>query len=316
MNIALSVIIVTWNSRRDIEKCLASLERHSNRADCEVIIFDNASTDGTADFVKENFPRVRLLPSTANCGFGRANNRAAQQATGKYLLFLNPDTWVDGDLTGDLIAFLNAHPEAGACAPRILDPDGSIQFGSMRTLPTLETLFYDQTGLSRFFPASRRFGRYRMTWWRHDDLREVEQPAGACFAVRRELFEHVGGFDEDYFMYFEDVELCHAILSAGSKIYFVPEARVYHLGGQSTSQAVVKNFPEFYRSMYAYFRKRHGRIKTWLAKLIVGAGEMAKLLAWSLVMPFKKFLPRPKFWASRREQLVQHGRFFLQHWFY
>ena len=312
----LSIIIVTWNSQADIAKCLQSLEQFCTGLNVEIIVFDNASTDDTLNFVAAHFPNVYLIPSQVNTGFARGNNLAARQAAGRCLLFLNPDTWVDEDLAAALLDFLDRRPQAGACAPRILNPDGTLQRGAMRTLPRLETLFYELSGLSRLFPRSRRFGSYMMTWWDHNDLREVEQPAGACLAIRRDVFEQIGGFDEGYFMYYEDVELCHAILAAGWKIYFLPHVWVYHLGGQSTSQAVPQNFPEFYRSMYRYFRRRHGRAATWLAKSMVGLAELVKLITFLPLLPLEKFLPPVKYWRSRREQFLRHGRFLLEHWFY
>lgn len=312
----LSIVIVTYNSRRDIETCLHSLEKFCRGIALEIIVFDNASADGTAEVVAQHFPGVRLIRSTENAGFARGNNLAAQHAQGRYLLLLNPDTWVEDDLALALVRFIERHPQAGACTPLILRPDGSRQRGAMRTLPTLETLFYDQTGLSRLFPRSRLFGRYWMTWWDHNDVREVEQAAGACLLVRREVYEKIGGFDEGYFMYYDDVELCHAIRAAGWKIYFTPEARVYHSGGQSASQNVMQNYVELHRSMYRYFRKHHGRLQTWLAKTIVALGETGKLVILAFLLLLEKFQPRPEFWGSRREQFLGHGRLLLQHWFY
>jgi GT2 family glycosyltransferase len=316
MALDLSIIIVTWNSRRDIENCLRALERYCTGVAVEIIVFDNASTDGTAAWVTANSPKTWLICSEVNLGFARANNRAAEKAQGRHLLFLNPDTWVDGDLATELVRFLDSNPRAGGCAPRVLNPDGSVQRGSMRTLPTLETLFYDQTGLSRLFPRSRRFGRYWMTWWDHNDMREVEQAAGACLAIRRGVFEQIGGFEESYFMFYEDVELCHAVLAAGWKIYFIPQARVYHIGGQSTIQAVSSNFPELYRSMYRYFRRHHGRGAAWLAKSIVGMGELGKLIVIASLLLIERFQHHPKYWRSRRQQFLGHGRLFLRHWFF
>jgi hypothetical protein len=312
----LSIIIVTWNSRRDVEKCLGSLQKFCAGVAVEIIVCDNASTDGTAGWVAASFPQVIVVRSTTNVGFAAANNLAAKKARGRHLLFLNPDTWVNHDLAAEVVSFLDSHPEAGACAPRILNPDGSLQRGAVRTLPTLATLLYDQIGLSRLFPRSRRFGRYLMTWWDHNEQREIEQPAGACLAVRREVFAQIGGFDEGYFMYYEDVELCHAIREAGGKIYFLPEARIYHLGGQSTSQAVPQNFPEFYRSLYRYFRRRHGRAAARMAKLIIAVAELGKLATFFPLLPVAKFLQPPKFWRSRWEQFRHHALFFLRHWFY
>ena len=312
----ISIVIVTYNSRADIAICLASLEKHCRASVPEIIVFDNASRDGTAEEVAAKFPNVRLIRSAENHGFARGNNLAAQHARGRFILLLNPDTWVDDDMCSVLVRFMNAHPSAGACAPLILRPEGSLQRGAFRTLPTLTTLFYDQSGLSRIFPKSRRFGRYMMTWWNHDDVREVEQPAGACLLVRREVWERVKGFDEGYFMYYDDVDLCRAILQAGWKIYFTPETRVYHSGGQSAGQDVLKNYIELHRSMYRYFRKHHGRMTTWLAKLLVACGELGKLGALAFLILTERFQPRPEFWGSRREQFRGHARLLLQHWLF
>lgn len=309
----LSIIIVTYNSRRDIEKCLASLQACSRGARVEIIVCDNASPDGTADLVAQHFPSVKIIRSAHNLGFGRANNLAAQHARGRFFLLLNPDTWVEEDLAAALVNFLDSHPEASGCAPQHLNPDGTRQFGAMRELPTVASLFYQKSGLAYAFPRSPRFGRYYMTWWDHNEVREVQQ-AGACLALRREVFQQVGGFDESYFMYFEDVELCHAVRAAGHRIFYLPHARVYHIGGQSARQAVSKNFIEFYRSMCRYFRKHHGAAGARLAKLIIASSESFKLLALTLTLPFSKLLPQPRAWSSRWTQWRGHARLLREMW--
>ncbi len=312
----LSVIIVTYNSRADISRCLQSLHQHCRGVVLEIVVCDNASVDGTAELVAASFPTVRLLRHAENIGFAAANNRAAAQATGRHLLFLNPDTWVDADLAAVLVRFLDSHEQAGGCAPRVLNPDGSLQRGSVRAFPTLTTLLYDQLGLSRLLPRSPRFGHYLMTWWDHQQQREVDQPMGACLAVRREAFAAVAGFDEGYFMYFEDVELCRALHDAGWKIFFLPEARVFHVGGQSTSPVVTSNFPEFYRSMYRYFRRHHGATATLLAKVLVTMGEIGKLFTLLVLLATERLQARPTYWRNRRQQFLSHGRVLLQHWCY
>jgi len=310
----LSIVIVTFNSRRDIEKCLHSLQTHCLGVAIEILVLDNASADGTADFIQAHFPAVRLLRSGENLGYARANNLAAKQAKSRYLLFLNPDTWLDDDLATPIVRFLDSHPEAGGCTPRALNPDGSLQVGSVRQLPTLTPLFYDQVGLAQLFPRSRRFGRYRMTWWDHNDQREVEQAMGACLALRREVFETVGGFDESYFMYYEDVELCRAVRDAGWKIFYLPDARVYHVGGQSANQFVMKNFKEWYASMFRYFRKHYGRLTVLLAKSLVAAIETIKVAALGVMMLIPRANQRGNVWNSRRQQLAGHLRILRQLW--
>ncbi|MDZ7268072.1 MAG: glycosyltransferase family 2 protein [candidate division KSB1 bacterium] len=312
----LSIIIVTHNSANDIDKCLRSLQQYCTGVRSEIIVFDNASTDATCEVIASRFAHVRLIRHAENVGFARANNLAVSQAHGRHLLFLNPDTWVDADLATALVRFLDSHEQAGGCAPRVLNPDGSLQRGSVRAFPTLTTLLYDQLGLSRLWPRSPRFGHYLMTWWDHQQQREVEQPMGACLAVRREAFTAVAGFDEGYFMYFEDVELCRALHNTGWKIFFLPEARVFHVGGQSTSPVAVSNFPQFYRSMYRYFRRHHGRTATLVAKVLVTMGEIGKLFTLLVLLATERLPARPTYWRSRRQQFLSHGRVLLQHWGY
>ncbi|MDZ7266041.1 MAG: glycosyltransferase family 2 protein [candidate division KSB1 bacterium] len=310
---ALSIIIITYNSRGDIARCLASLQQFCRGVAYEIIVCDNASADGSAELIAREFPFVKLLRLPENRGFGAANNAAVQMAQGRYLLLLNPDTWVDDDLAAALAGFLDANPAAAGCVPKHLNPDGSIQIGAVRELPTLATLFYERSGLARLFPKSRRFGRYRMTWWDHNEQRPVPQ-AGACLALRREVFQAAGGFDEGYFMYFEDVELCHNVAAAGGKLYYLPAVRVYHVGGQSAKQAVAHNFLAFYRSLCRYFRKHHGPKQVLIAKLIVGFSELATLLLLSLALPFDRLLPAPQSWRSRRAQWCGHALLLLRLW--
>jgi len=312
----LSVIIVTYNSRQDIIKCLQSLKRYGNDATLEIIVFDNASSDDTADRVANEFSNVRLIRHRENVGFARANNLAVAQAKGRYLLLLNPDTWVDDDLATALTKFLDAHPEAAGCAPRVLLPAGSLQIGSICALPTLELLFYEQLGLSRLFPRSQRFGRYRMTCWAHDEIREVEHATGACLAIRREAYDAIGGFDDSFFMYIEDVDFSHRLKSHGKKIFYLPSAHVFHAGGQSGGQMAIQNYLELYRSFYRYFRKHHRRGEVVAAKLILSLGLLLRVIALVFASLVESFMRSPPYWKSRRQQLAGHARLLWQHWSY
>jgi GT2 family glycosyltransferase len=229
---------------------------------------------------------------------------------------LNPDTWVDDDLATAVVRFLDAHPEADGCAPRVLLPDGALQIGSICALPTLELLFYEQLGLSRLFPASPRFGRYRMTCWAHDDIREVEHATAACLAIRREAYGAVGGFDDSFFMYIEDVDFSHRLKSHGRKIFYLPSAHVFHAGGQSSSQMAIQNYLELYRSFYRYFRKHHSRGEVIAAKLILSLGLLLRVVALTFASLAESFMRSHPYWKSRRQQLSGHARLLLQHWTY
>ncbi len=312
----LSIIIVTYNSLADIVKCLESLEKFCIGVNLEIIVFDNASSDNTPDLVAGNFPKVRLLRHGENVGFARANNLTAAQARGRYLLILNPDTWVDDDLAAALVKFLDAHPEAAALAPRVLTPEGNVQFSSVCALPTLALLFYEQIGLSQLFPRSRRFGRYRMTYWDHNEIRPVEHATGACLAIRREVFDELAGFDENFFMYIEDVDLSYRLRQHGKKIFYLPSAHVFHAGGQSGSQTAIRNYLALYRSFYYYFRKHYSRFMVIAVKLILSLGLILRLIALLFAVMFEKFLRPHGYWKSRRQQLAGHAQLLVQHWSY
>lgn len=309
----LSILIVTHNSRSDIIRCLTSIAGHCCSVRSEVIVADNASMDGTADEIASHCPQVVLLRLAENAGFARANNLAFARSRGRHVLLLNPDTWVDSDLCFALVNFLDTHPHAAACAPRVLLPDGQVQPGSVRALPSLALLSYEQFGLSRIFPHSRHFGAYRMSWWPHDDERPVPQPTGACLALRREVFTRVGGFDEGYFMYYEDVDLSKKLQQHGYETFYVPQANVYHAGGQSGGQAAIKNFVEEHRSMYRYFCKHHSRNAARVAKVVVTCGLLIKILALLAAMPFDRLLAPPRFWKNRREKLRGHLHLLWRH---
>jgi len=312
----LSIIIVTYNSLADIVKCLESLEKFCIGVNLEIIVFDNASTDDTPNLVASAFPKVRLLRYDENVGFARANNLAAAQGRGRYLLLLNPDTWVDDDLAAALVKFLDAHPKASALAPRVLTPEGKVQYSSVCALPTLALLFYEQIGLSQLFPRSRRFGRYRMTYWNHNEIREVEHATGACLAIRREVYDELAGFDENFFMYIEDLDLSYRLMNHGKKIFYLPSAHVFHAGGQSGNQMAIQNYLELYRSFYRYFRKHHHRGKVIVAKLILTLGLLLRVIALAFASLAESFMRSHPYWKSRRQQLAGHARLLLQHWSY
>lgn len=312
----LSIIIVTHNSREDILKCLLSWKDFCVGVITEIIVFDNKSIDGTADIVAQNYPEARVFRHPENVGFARANNLAVAHAHGHYVLLLNPDTWVDDDLASALVKFLDAHPEADACAPRVLTPGGTVQFSSVCALPTVELLFYEQAGLSQLFPRSPRFGRYRMTCWSHDEIRRVEHATAACLAIRREAYHAVGGFDESYFMYIEDVDFSYRLYAQDRKIFYLPAAHVFHAGSHSGCQMPIENFLELYRSFYLYFRKHHGDGTVLAVKVVMSFGLLLRIVALAVAVLFEKSSRPHGYWKNRRQQLAGHAVLFLKHWSY
>jgi GT2 family glycosyltransferase len=250
----ISIIIVTWNSEDFIRNCLDSILLLGDRVRHEIIVVDNASSDQTVKIVREFYPEADLIENRTNLGYARANNQGIEQAQGRYLLLLNPDTQLmDGSLSsmGELI---EGDPRIGALGPKLLNPDRSTQ-ASCREFPRFSTLIWEFTGLSRLFPNSKTFGAWRMGYFAFDQFREVDQPMGSCLMLRKETLEQIGSFDENFSMFFNDVDLCYRIKEAGWKIYFHPDARVIHHGGASTRKAKRRMIWLSHLAFYKFFRK-------------------------------------------------------------
>ena len=251
-----SVIIVNWNTRDLLRACLRSLQVAEKEVEAEVIVVDNASTDGSAAITAEEFPEVRLIASEENLGWAKGNNVGLEAGKGRYLLLLNPDTEVRPNALVTMTRFMDAHPNAGACAPKLLNPDGTIQ-ASLRRFPEPGHLLWDVLGIAKLFPHSPRFAAYRMGDFTFDHVAEVDQPMGAALFLRREAVEEVGLIDEAFPIFFNDVDWCYRAVRQGWKIYFVPDAEIVHYGGSSTSQVKPRMVTESHRSLERFYRKHY-----------------------------------------------------------
>jgi GT2 family glycosyltransferase len=257
----LSIVIVNWNTRDLLHACLASLPEAARSITCEIIVVDNASTDGSAGMVRTTFPHVRLIALAENVGFARANNLGFAQAQGRYFLLLNPDTWLPSGALDDMVALMDQMPDIGILGPRLLNADGSLQ-PSCSHFPTLLNIALESWGISRLAPQNRRLARFKMTYWAHDDARDVDQPSGACLLVRREAWQSAGPLDERFFMYFEEVDLCWRVRRAGWRIRFTPTPQITHYGGQSSLQNLDARITQRYASLLIFFRKHYGALTT------------------------------------------------------
>jgi len=258
----LSVCIVNWNTRRYLEQALASVLDSGSAIGLQVVVVDNGSEDGSAEMVRERFPGVTLLESGENLGFARGYNRAAREAAGRHLMMLNPDTVVRPGALERLVAFLDSHPRTGAAGPRLLNPDGSLQL-SCRRFPRPLAAVFRNTVLGRLVPGNRFTRDYLMTDWDHEMVREVDWVSGAAVCIRREAWREVGGFDEGYYMYAEDMDWCLRAGEAGWDIHYVPEAVIVHRIGASSDQRPAAMVREFHRSMARFYRKHYARHWPW-----------------------------------------------------
>ena len=269
----LSVIIVSWNVRELLADCLASV--HANAPDAEVIVVDSASSDGSASMVRERFPWVTLIAKRENVGFTRGNNIALARARGRYLLLLNPDTVVHGDALARMVAYLDAHPQVGIVGPRVLNADGSTQ-STRRRFPTLGTAFFESTWLQGYAPR-RLLERYYVQDQPDEGTFEVDWVQGCALMARREVYEQIGGLDEGYVMYSEELDWCKRAKEAGWRVVYLGEARITHYGGQSSAQVPARKHIYFQQSKIRYFRKFHGRAAAWTLRAFLIASYALQL---------------------------------------
>ena len=255
----LSIVILCWNDLKVIGDCLQSIYAHTHMVDFEVLVSDNGSTDGSVDFIRKNFPQVRLLENGINLRFAKGNNVAIRVCQGNYVLILNPDTIVHDESLDKLVAYADKHPEAGAFGCRVLYADGSYQ-QSCYPFPSpwrnwISALCLRHLGhLSRWFVADLYPG------WHGQKERPVDWLSGCCILFRGELLRRLGGFDPQFFYYYEDVDLCRRVWDAGYSILYTPEPTIAHLCGQSTKKRLPLGFElDKYVTRYRYFYKHFGK---------------------------------------------------------
>ena len=266
----LSVIIVSFNVRVFLKQCLLSVNRASENIDCEVLVVDNNSTDGSWEMVEQEFPQIILIKNKVNQGFSSANNQALRQTKGRFVLLLNPDTLVKADTFTKSINFMNSHPDAGAMGVRMINGEGRFLPESKRALPTLKTAFFKSFGFSFLFPESRIFNKYYLPGIDSFETAAAEIISGAFMFMRRSVLCETGLLDEDFFMYGEDIDLSYRLLQAGYKNYYFPEIEIVHFKGKSTPRDNFSDILFFYKAMRIYVRKRceEGNLKYWKSILI------------------------------------------------
>ncbi len=247
----ISFIIVNWNTRNLLQDCLDSIIKTVESLTYEIIVVDNASTDGSIGMLAEKYPQVRIISNRENRGFGAANNQGFSVMKGKYALLINSDAVLTAGAARKMWAFAEATPDAAIVCGQLLNADGSKQ-NSVATFPTLLTLAANTSLLEYLFPAKYPSKRYE-----HTAPLEVDSAIGACMLIRKKALDDVAVFDERYFFFFEETDLAYAMRRAGWRVCQVPDALVYHLQGQSIGQNVRSRI-EFYRSRYQFLRKWHG----------------------------------------------------------
>lgn len=284
-----SVCIVSWNVKDLLRDCLRSLRAEAGDVRFETIVVDNLSQDGSAEMVRAEFPWVKLVEPGANLGFGRANNLAYRHSRGRWVLLLNPDTVVLEGAIERLLAFADQHPEAGAVGGRTLKRDGkTLERSCCWGSPGLWPLVCKAFGLHILFRNSRLFNREAMDYWQRDSVREVGVITGCCLMIRRDVYERTGGFDDHFFMYAEETDLCWRIRRDGGRLVFCPHAQIIHLVGESAKKASSNRLFHINRALLKLFRKHYGPAYMWTANALMLLFYVVRVpLMWA-ALPFRR----------------------------
>jgi GT2 family glycosyltransferase len=273
----LSVVVVNWNTRELLARCLRSVYDTAHDLGCEVLVVDNASTDGSAAMVRDRFPQVCLIENGKNVGFARASNQAIHESGGRYVMLLNSDTEALPGALQEMVRFMDAHLQAGGCGPLLLNVDGSLQ-------PSCHPMLTPGRELWRLLFLDRLWRRatYDQARWDRRVPRQVEVIKGACFFLRRKALDEVGLLDERYFMYTEEMDLCYRLLRAGWELWWVPQARVVHCGEASSRQVAESMYVQLYRSKVQFYRKFGGACRVALFKWLVLLAYAPRMLVAAL----------------------------------
>lgn len=282
----LSVIIVNYNVKYFLEQCLCSLQAALTNINAEVIIIDNCSADGSIDYLQPCFPQFTFIPNNTNEGFAKANNKALWLAKGEFTLFLNPDTILAEDTLQQCLHFFSTHTDAGAVGVRMLDGTGTFLPESKRAFPSPLVSFYKLTGLSALFPKSSVFNKYALGFLPEKAVHEVDVLAGAFMMVRKSILDTIGGFDERFFMYAEDIDLSYRIQQAGYKNYYLGNISIVHFKGESTQKGSLNYVRMFYEAMRLFVKKHYSGAGAWLVSKGLYAGIMLRQMVAALVLPF------------------------------
>lgn len=260
LNLDVTVSIVNWNTCGELRECLQGLLAQDGSVSYEVIVVDNASPDGSAEMVRAEFAgKVKLIENNTNRGFGAAQNQAISASSGRYVLLVNPDCRVcQMDLLRRMVAYMDANPGIGALGPRILNPDGTLQFSARRFPPMFAGIFR-HTLLGRLFPRNRFVRSYLMADSPHDSVMDVDWLSGSALMLRREMLDEIGTFDERFYMYCEDVDLCKRAHDAGWRVVYYPEVEIIHRIGAASDKNPIAMIKQHHRSMLLYFLKHNSR---------------------------------------------------------
>ena len=284
----LSVIIVNYNVKYFLEVCLHSVLRSAQGIDTEIIVVDNNSSDDSCAMVRGRFPSVMLIENKDNKGFSKANNQGVATAKGEYILFLNPDTVMPEEFLTKTLAYMDTHPEAGAIGPRLIDGKGQFAPDAKKSFPTLSVAIFKTTGINKLFSKSPYFNKYYAVHVGEHETAQVDVLSGCCMLVRKKAMDDAGGpFDEDYFMYCEDVDLSYRIEKAGYKNIYFPEVDLIHYKGESTRKMTLSYVRIFNEALVTFVKKHYTKEQARMFVLFINAGIVLRAITGVLKRALK-----------------------------
>lgn len=295
----LSIIIVNWNAKEYLAKCLQSIINTTRSLSYEIIVVDNHSSDGSVRLIAERFPQVKVIESSENVGFSRANNIGIKESRGRYIYCVNSDIEVLSDSIGTLHHFMEQHPETGMLGPRVLNADRTIQL-SCRRIPTLWNLLCVAVYFNAVFPDSFVFPDLYMQRWHYNALSDVSVLSGCFMVMRRKAIDEVGAFDERFFFYGEDVDICTRFARSPWHVKFLPDAEVVHYGGASSAAAPVRYFIEMQRADLMYWSKHHSRFSTGVYRVVMWVHHVVRVSIYSVRMSLARAVPANTRYRFRR----------------
>ncbi len=288
-----SVIIVNYNVKDLLANCIDSILASSGSLEIEIIVVDNNSFDGSVEHIGKKFkdnPSVKIIESKINLGFAKANNLGSKAAEGKYFLILNPDTIVQEDTIEKSVKFYESISRIGVLSCKLVLPSGKLDLACRRSFPAPSVAVYRILGLSKLFPKSKLFSRYNLTYLDENGTYEVDAVCGAFMLIRKDIYEQVGGFDEDYFMYGEDLDLCYKIKKADYKIYYYSGTSTIHFKGESTRKSSLSYVNNFYGAMRIFVQKNLHKNSVVL-NILIGLLIIYRALISYIVRFIKAFYP-------------------------
>lgn len=278
-----SIVIVSYNTRRLLDECIQSVRRQTSVSH-EIIVVDNASSDDSCAMIRTKHPNVRLIENRENAGFAKANNQGFALAQGRYFFMLNPDTVILDHAIDQLVQFMDENRNVGICGPRNVSPDGTLQY-SCDHFPSIWNTFCSYANLINRYPKSKIFGRQGMRYWDYGETREVSRVSGCALMISASLYKELGGLDERFFMYFEETDLCFRAIKAGNRVVYIPAAAIIHFGGESANKRPEEQpinrilYSHYLTSQYYFYLKNYGLFSMLAIRFLdlsYGAGLIVK----------------------------------------